>query len=146
MQLKEHISQVIAILGVGVTGISVAKFLQSRDLNFVFLDTCPQTSTSALEKVTKLFPNRDVFSGSFDDHFFRKIHTIVVSPGVPLDSPLLISAREHSVKIIGDVELFFKSVSSPVLTITGANGKSTVTSLVGAMAEDAGIKVVLAVI
>ncbi len=141
MQLKEHISQVIAILGVGVTGISVAKFLQSRDLNFVFLDTCPQTSTSALEKVTKLFPNRDVFSGSFDDHFFRKIHTIVVSPGVPLDSPLLISAREHSVKIIGDVELFFKSVSSPVLTITGANGKSTVTSLVGAMAEDAGIKV-----
>ena len=54
MQLKEHISQVIAILGVGVTGISVAKFLQSRDLNFVFLDTCPQTSTSALEKVTKL--------------------------------------------------------------------------------------------
>jgi len=141
VQSEEHISKVFAILGTGATGVSVAKFLQSRDLNFVFLNTCSKNRPSALDQVTKIFPTHDVLYGSVDKYFFRKIHTIVVSPGVPLDIPLLISAREHSVKIIGDLELFFKSVNSPVVTITGANGKSTVTSLVGTMAEHANIKV-----
>ena len=141
MQVEEHISKMIAILGTGITGISVAKFLLSRNLDFIFVNTCPKKSSSSPDRVTELFPTHDIFCGPFDDYFFQKIHTIVVSPGVPRDIPLLLSAREHFVRIIGDLELFFKAVSSPIVTITGANGKSTVTSLVGAMAEQASIKV-----
>ena len=103
MKLEQHISKVIAILGTGITGISVAKFLQTRNIYYIFVNTYQKKSSSSPDRVTELFPTHDIFYGPFDDHFFQKIHTIVVSPGVPRDIPLLLSAREHFVKIIGDL-------------------------------------------
>ncbi len=66
---------------------------------------------------------------------------IVASPGIALATPELVAAAEAGIEIVGDIELFARAVNKPVVAITGSNGKSTVTSLVGEMAREAGINV-----
>lgn len=66
---------------------------------------------------------------------------IVSSPGIALATPQLQQAASAGVEIVGDIELFARAVEKPVVAITGSNGKSTVTSLVGEMAKEAGINV-----
>src|SRR5207244_12127259 len=66
---------------------------------------------------------------------------VVTSPGVPLDDPFFVQARARGLDIVGDIELFARSADAPVVGITGTNGKSTVTTLLGRMAERAGVRV-----
>ncbi len=63
---------------------------------------------------------------------------IVASPGVSLQEPFLMSAAVRGIPIIGDIELFVREAKAPIAAITGTNGKSTVTTLVGLMANAAG--------
>ena len=65
----------------------------------------------------------------------------MASPGVSLDVPFFVEARRRGLEIVGDIELFARAVDAPVVGITGTNGKSTVTTLVGRMAARAGISV-----
>jgi UDP-N-acetylmuramoylalanine--D-glutamate ligase len=66
---------------------------------------------------------------------------VVASPGVALNAPFFVEARRRGLEIVGDIELFARAVDAPVVGITGTNGKSTVTTLVGRMAARAGVKV-----
>ena len=66
---------------------------------------------------------------------------IYLSPGISINDPFLSEAKKNSVKIINDIDLFVGLVSAPIVLITGSNGKSTVTQLVGMMAKEAGINV-----
>ena len=66
------------------------------------------------------------------------IDAVVVSPGVPLDRPLLADARRRGVPVLAEVELAFELVDGPVVAVTGSNGKSTTTALAGAMLREAG--------
>lgn len=66
---------------------------------------------------------------------------IVASPGIALATPELKAAAEFGVRIVGDIELFVRETQTPVIAITGSNGKSTVTTLVGEMIAEAGLKV-----
>ena len=71
-----------------------------------------------------------------------KAHEIIVSPGISIQEPALLSAHLNAgIKIIGDIELFCRAVDKPIVAITGSNAKSTVTTLVGLMAQNAGVKV-----
>ena len=66
---------------------------------------------------------------------------MIVSPGVPLDHPLVVRASEQGCRVRGDIDLFIEAAKAPVVGITGSNGKSTVTSLLGDMIEACGVKV-----
>ena len=66
---------------------------------------------------------------------------MVASPGVPLSDPFFAEARRRGITIVGDVEMFAVAADAPVVGITGTNGKSTVTTLLGRMAERAGMRV-----
>ncbi|MGN5135453.1 Mur ligase family protein [Aeromonas veronii] len=66
---------------------------------------------------------------------------IVASPGIALATPELKAAAECGVQIVGDIELFVRETQTPVIAITGSNGKSTVTTLVGEMIAEAGLNV-----
>ena len=79
--------------------------------------------------------------GKFDEAEFKKADVLVVSPGVSLVQPSIVAAREAGVEIIGDIELFARSVHKPIVGITGSNGKSTVTRLTEALFEAAGVTV-----
>lgn len=86
------------------------------------------------------FPEIDIRCGGFDTPIFDTAAEIVVSPGVSVREPALQAAAARGVPIIGDIELFARAVDAPVVAITGSNGKSTVTSLVSAMATSDGVR------
>ncbi|SHH98659.1 UDP-N-acetylmuramoyl-L-alanine--D-glutamate ligase [Ferrimonas marina] len=123
------------ILGLGLTGLSCVRFLRTQGVEVAVWDTRmqpPGADTLATE-----FPEVRLLTGPFDADALKRARSLVVSPGIPLATPAIAEAMEAGVEAIGDIELFARHVDAPVLAITGSNGKSTVTSWVGAMAEAA---------
>lgn len=124
------------IVGLGATGLSCARFLARQGVEVAITDSREQPP--ALADVQRELPDVALFTGGFDATVFARAERILVSPGVSLREPLLQDAQRRGVEIIGDIELFARSVQAPVIAITGSNGKSTVTTLLGAMAQQAG--------
>ena len=128
-----------AIVGMGATGLSAARFLSSIGKSFVFADS--RAEPPRLSEVREQYPNVSMVLGPFAEDLLLGFDRVVVSPGVSLEEPALVAARERGVKLIGDVELFLEQAAAPVIVITGSNGKSTVTTLLGKMAEACGLSV-----
>lgn len=128
-----------AILGLGATGLSVARFLSSMGKSFVFADS--RTSPPRLAEVRETYPDVPVVLGPFDADLLLSFDSVVVSPGIALQEPALVAAQQQKIKLLGDVELFLAHAKAPVILITGSNGKSTVTKLVGEMAVASGLTV-----
>jgi len=126
------------IVGLGNTGLSVARFLARRGERFAVADS--RVNPPGLEQLRAERPGVEIHLGPFDTALFNRHTRIIVSPGVSLQEPALTAAGAAGVEIIGDVELFARSVDAPVVGITGSNGKSTVTTLVGAMAMASGLE------
>ncbi|MDR9467380.1 UDP-N-acetylmuramoyl-L-alanine--D-glutamate ligase [Marinospirillum sp.] len=127
------------IIGLGATGLSVAHYLDRCQQPFAIADT--RHHPPGLQAFEAAFPNSDIWLGPLDAELLCKAKSLIVSPGVSLAEPALQAAREAGVDLLGDIELFCRAVSAPVLAITGSNAKSTVTSLVGEMARSTGLKV-----
>jgi UDP-N-acetylmuramoylalanine--D-glutamate ligase len=132
----DSIASKIVIVGFGVTGVSVARFLQGLGFDFVVADS--RESFPMNEQLIKEFGKLKIFSGKFDNKLFNNSTHLIVSPGIPLSEPVIKEAIAHSVKIVGDIDLFACSVTAPIVAITGSNGKSTVTTLLGEMAKAEG--------
>ena len=128
-----------AILGMGATGISVASFFASKDMPFDFADSRNVPPNIDLVKVN--YPQAEIALGSFDTDFLCRYDRLIVSPGISLAESALVKAKQQGVELLGDLELFLEQAEAPVVAITGSNGKSTVTALLGKMAEDSGISV-----
>ncbi|MGD2074165.1 MAG: UDP-N-acetylmuramoyl-L-alanine--D-glutamate ligase [Gammaproteobacteria bacterium] len=124
------------VVGLGATGLSCARFLARRGVEVAVTDSREQPP--ALATMQRELPDIALFLGGFDRDAFVRAQRIVVSPGVSRQEPLLLEAERRGVEIIGDIELFARVAAAPIVTITGSNGKSTVTTLVGAMARRAG--------
>ena len=129
-----------AILGMGATGLSVARFLSSIGKSFVFADS--RAEPPYLQDVMKNYPDAPLVLGAFDEQLFANIDQVIVSPGISLQEPALVAARAAGVTLLGDVELFLEHAKAPVIAITGSNGKSTVTTLLGEMAAASGLRAV----
>ncbi|MEW8429912.1 MAG: UDP-N-acetylmuramoyl-L-alanine--D-glutamate ligase [gamma proteobacterium symbiont of Ctena orbiculata] len=124
------------IVGLGTTGLSCARYLAAQGIHLAVTDSREQPP--GLDALRKDYPDMALFLGGFQAEVFQAASRLVVSPGVSLDEPLIQAARERDIEIVGDVELFARAVKAPVVAITGSNGKSTVTSLVGEMARMSG--------
>lgn len=132
-------SSKIVVVGLGDTGVSVAHYLVKVGFDFVIADSREQPP--ALEQLRAELGKVHVFTSAFHDDVFVNATHLIVSPGVPLNQKVIIDAVSKGVGIIGDIDLFACSVDSPIVAITGSNGKSTVTTMLGEMANEAGIKV-----
>ncbi|KTC72487.1 UDP-N-acetylmuramoylalanine--D-glutamate ligase [Legionella birminghamensis] len=130
------------VAGLGKTGRSIAGYLHRRNLPFVVFDTRPQPE--GLSEFRAMFPGVDIFLGQFPDEIYDQLKEIITSPGISLDEPFLQKALERKIPVIGDIECLARDIQVPVIAITGTNGKSTVTSLVGEMARKAGFSVAVA--
>ncbi|MGS2723634.1 UDP-N-acetylmuramoyl-L-alanine--D-glutamate ligase [Porticoccus sp. GXU_MW_L64] len=141
MKTTDHNTEkgVTAILGIGVTGLSVARFLARRGECFVVCDT--REKPPLLTQFRDEFPDIDCHLAADAHRALQGAAELVVSPGLAPDEPLLMEARQQGVEVIGDIELFARHVKAPVAAITGSNGKSTVTALLGEMARAAGLRV-----
>jgi UDP-N-acetylmuramoylalanine--D-glutamate ligase len=128
-----------AILGMGVTGISVASFFSSKGMSFDFVDSRSEPPNRKLVEAD--YPKADIAIGAFDADFLCRYDRLIVSPGISLAEPALVKAKQQGVELLGDLELFLEQAKVPVVIISGSNGKSTVTALLGKMAQDSGISV-----
>ena len=124
------------VVGLGLSGLSSARYLARQGYAVTVADSRAQPPGLAALHVE--LPGVAVHTGAFDPVLFRDPGLLVVSPGVSLKEPVIAEASARGVEAVGDVELFARAAKAPVIAITGANGKSTVTSLVGEMGKEAG--------
>jgi UDP-N-acetylmuramoylalanine--D-glutamate ligase len=128
------------VVGLGKTGLSVARFLSQRGVPVAIVDS--REAPPGLESLRAGLPaDVALFLGGFKAEAFERAEQVIVSPGVSVQEPLIAAAAARGVPVIGDVELFAQLVTAPVVAITGSNGKSTVTTLLNAMAQSAGREV-----
>lgn len=124
------------VVGLGQTGEACVRFLHRRGIAVAATDS--RRRPPGASKVHDLDPAIPLHLGGFDATLLADAAEIVVSPGVSLDEPALRQARLCGVPVISEIELFARQARAPVVAITGSNGKSTVTTLVGEMAGEAG--------
>lgn len=124
------------IIGLGQTGLSCVHYCLAKGVQPVVMDTraCPVGSEQLPEGIERYF-------GGLDLQTILAAELIIVSPGVPLGTPELQAALAKGIEIVGDIELLVRECTAPIIAITGSNGKTTVTTLLGEMATEAGIKV-----
>jgi UDP-N-acetylmuramoylalanine--D-glutamate ligase len=127
------------IFGLGVTGQSVARWWRQQGVAFAAVDTREERADDP-SVVADIDPNNSAF-GDVDAAFVDDCTEMIVSPGVALDHPLVERARGQGCRVRGDIDLFMQAAQAPVVGITGSNGKSTVTSILGAMIAACGVKV-----
>ena len=132
-----HSNKQRALIVMGKTGLSCARFLRDHGENFSWFDT--REVPPGLTDIGKLFPDADFYCGDLDASILSIASEIIVSPGVSVMEPALQVAAQAGVHLIGDIELFVRSTQKPIIAITGSNAKSTVTTLVGEMAEACGL-------
>lgn len=127
------------IFGLGTTGQSVARWWRQQGVAFAAFDTRAEfaDNSAAVADI-----DRDIAAfGDVEASFVDGCAEMIVSPGVALDHPLVERARGQGCRVRGDIDLFLEAARAPVVGITGSNGKSTVTSILGAMIAACGVKV-----
>jgi UDP-N-acetylmuramoylalanine--D-glutamate ligase len=126
------------VFGLGATGYSCLRHLHGRG-RLTAVDT--RAAPPNLDAARRDFPDVEFRCGDLRAEMFERADRIVVSPGVPLDHCLLARARRAGVRLESDISLFLEEARAPVLGITGTNGKSTVTALVGHLMKARGLDV-----
>ena len=133
----------VLLVGFGRSGQASARFLLSRGAKLLVNDISEPSSelrqTFASPQLTWEIGHHDAEKLIHDD-----LAALVLSPGVDPRLPLVIEAQENNIPVFGDLELALQEITSPVVAITGTNGKSTVTSLIGHLLQTAGKKVCVA--
>jgi UDP-N-acetylmuramoylalanine--D-glutamate ligase len=120
----------VLVVGLGKSGVASALFLKSRGARVTVSDSKPEAELRD-EILLLLDHGITVETGGHGDRTFRGQDLIVVSPGVPFDAPQLEQARTLGEPVIGEVELAAQSLAGRIVAITGANGKTTTTTLAG---------------
>ena len=123
----------VVIIGLGLTGLSCVDFFLTRGVTPRVVDT--RVSPPGLDKLPEQVER---YVGGLQEAWLMDADLIVASPGIALATPALCDAADAGIEIVGDIELFCREAQAPIVAITGSNGKSTVTTLVGEMARAAG--------
>jgi UDP-N-acetylmuramoylalanine--D-glutamate ligase len=134
----------ILVLGLGKTGFSVLRWLSKQGAVLSVADS--RDNPPNMEDLVRRMPQVVIYPGKFKQEVLLSAEVIVISPGVALSEPAVQVAIKQGIPVIGDVELFaqYRSKSAKVIGITGSNGKTTVTTLVGEICKEAGLKTIVA--
>lgn len=134
----------VLVLGLGDTGLSALRWLHGQGARLSVADT--RTVPPGVNILKAELPAVTVYTGALTSAVFDGVDLVVISPGVPLSEPEVQAAIQRGVPVVGDVELFaqYRPASAKLIAITGANGKTTVTTLVGEMCKAAGLKTIVA--
>ncbi|WP_333892792.1 UDP-N-acetylmuramoyl-L-alanine--D-glutamate ligase [Atlantibacter subterraneus] len=134
--MADYQGKKVVIIGLGLTGLSCVDFFLARGVTPRVMDT--RQAPPGLDNLPETVERH---LGSLNDEWLLNADLIIASPGMALAHPSLSAAADAGVEIIGDIELFCREAQAPIVAITGSNGKSTVTTLVGEMAKAAGVSV-----
>jgi UDP-N-acetylmuramoylalanine--D-glutamate ligase len=127
----------VLVVGLGKSGVASALFLKQHGARVTVSDT--KTEDELREEIPVLLDQGiAVETGGHGERTFREQDLIVVSPGVPVDAAPLQQARALGENVIGEIELASRFLPGPIVAITGSNGKTTTTTLVGEILSAAG--------
>jgi UDP-N-acetylmuramoylalanine--D-glutamate ligase len=140
--MSELRGQSVLVLGLGETGLSLARYLSAQGAHLRVADS--RTEPPGIATLRSELPQAEVHCGAFRDELLQGIDRIAISPGVPLADSFVQHAIARGIPVEGDIELLAQQINATqpkprVIAITGANGKTTVTSMVGAMCAAAGL-------
>ncbi len=128
----------ILIVGLGTTGFSVVQFLKYYQFQVIVIDNRDHPAMAA--QLRQDFPKIQLVTGKFNNNDFKDASHLIVSPGLSLDEAVIKYSCANGAKIISDIDLFALSTETPIVAITGSNGKSTVTTMLGEMAKSSATK------
>ena len=134
----------VLVAGLGKTGVALAEFLVSRQARVIISDSAPVEQLSEyLEAIEDLNLKSEIKIelGIHNQASFDQADLIILSPGVPHTIEAVVKAKQKGVPVIGEIELASRFIHQPIIAITGTNGKTTTTELVGAMLKKSGLKV-----
>jgi UDP-N-acetylmuramoylalanine--D-glutamate ligase len=132
----------VLVVGLGKSGLAAALFLRRKGAQVTVSDV--RSAESLANEIPALLEQGImVEAGGHGLLTFRRQDLIVVSPGVPLDTPELVQAKSFGLPVIGELELAARFLKGKILAITGSNGKTTTTTLAGAILAEAGIPVLV---
>ncbi len=132
--------QHIVVVGLGITGIATATFCWRRDARVTAVDAARTPATeAAAESLGPL--GVEVLLGAGPEACVGEADLIVLSPGVPHDLPVFREAAARGVPVIGEIELAYRFLQCPIAAVTGTNGKTTTTTLLGEMLRASGASV-----
>jgi UDP-N-acetylmuramoylalanine--D-glutamate ligase len=142
--LKQLRGQSVLVLGLGETGLSLARYLSTQGARLCVADS--RLEPPGIATLRSDLPQAEVHCGPFGDELLQGMDRIAISPGVPMSEPVVQKAIARGIPVEGDIELLAQQLSTndyrlttKVIAITGANGKTTVASMVGAMCAAAGL-------
>lgn len=125
-----------SVLGLGKTGISVSRYLANSGVDVLASDASPDLSPSALNELSA-----EGIAVELGANRVREGDLVVISPGIPPDSPVFQEARKLGADVISEPELFGRRFGRPILAVTGTDGKSTVTTWLAHILSEAGLTV-----
>ncbi|MGA7760101.1 MAG: Mur ligase family protein, partial [Candidatus Binataceae bacterium] len=133
----------VMVIGLGVSGLAAARLLAARGARLVMTDLRPDFRADSHSEAgggagDASRPPGEIHLGSEDPAWLEGVDLVVTSPGVPPTSRLLIEADRRRIPVIGELELGSRFVAAPIVAVTGTNGKSTVTTLIGEIFKAAG--------
>ena len=129
------------ILGMGLTGLSVARFFSSNNIAYRIADS--RLSPPMQDICIKENLLSDCHLGEWKESLLDNITEIIISPGIAETESIVGWARLQKIPVISDIELFGRYTKAPIVGITGSNGKSTVTQLLGEMSIGSGKNAVI---
>ena len=131
----------ITVVGLGISGLWTARALAGKGLDIKVSDASPEAALDPdlCNEIRGLGIHLE--TGGHSTGAFCDADLIIISPGVPHDMALLRAAREKGVHVMGELELAGRMISTPIIAVTGTNGKTTVTSAMGRILKDAGLDV-----
>jgi UDP-N-acetylmuramoylalanine--D-glutamate ligase len=122
--------------------MSCVRYCLREGLSFAVTDS--RLDPPLKKELYKLVPQVEAVFGGFAPELINKADRLLISPGISLKEPCIAAAISRGIAYVGDIELFVKKITAPIIAITGSNAKSTVTALVGEMARNSGVKVKVA--
>ena len=134
--MADYLGKNVVIIGLGLTGLSCVDFFLAQNVTPRVMDT--RATPPGLDKLPEAVER---YVGGLNEDWLMAADLIVASPGMALANPALSRAADAGIEIVGDIELFCREAQAPIVAITGSNGKSTVTTLIGEMAKAAGVNV-----
>ena len=132
----------VTVVGLARSGVAAANLLLACGARVTVTDA--RSRKQLQERVGSLAPGVELALGGHPLRVFRRADLIVVSPGVPLEIAPLREAKRSGVALIGELELACRFARAPIIAVSGTNGKTTTTALIGALLEAAGLQVTVA--
>ena len=133
----EKYNKPVIVAGIGKSGIAACGLLKKAGVSVYLYDDKNSLDEKEIEKKFGDSDNIRMFTASIPDEELQNVEYAVLSPGIPVDSPTVMAWKERNINIIGEVELAYTFEKGEVAAITGTNGKTTTTSLLGAIMKKA---------